>query len=88
MSSKLLQPGSPFARKYIVASPKCPSSNREQDLNHVQWQYPLCDDQRLHFIGKLVGLGLYPPYHFTSLLTKPNVRILAEFLKNNCKLNV
>lgn len=62
-----------LARKGIVASSECSCGSGEQDLNHVLWQCPLHDDQRLQFTKELARLGTYSPYHYFNLFFDPDV---------------
>lgn len=79
-----------LARVKIVTSPNCPCSHSSQDIDHIVWQCPLYNDQRLKLMQDLINLKLNFPLNMGILLTEPNVTACASivtFLKK-CDLKI
>lgn len=74
----------------IIESCKCNCGCDIQDLNHVIWQCPIFDRQRINLIKSLMKLNEYPPFNITNFLASLDIQALLcihDFLKK-CGLNI
>ena len=74
----------------IVDNADCTCGFESQDLNHILWQCPLLDNNRLKLFENLAKYKMYPPLSVKEIRIEPNVKILKyvlEFLKK-CNLTV
>ena len=76
-------------RVNIIDSNRCQCGD-VQDLNHILWQCPVHDTQRLHFLKKLREFKLFLPLSSTQLLFHTIVNIfkcLVNYTKS-CNLQI
>ena len=74
----------------IFNSEECDCNYVTQDLNHVIWQCPLFDTQRIELINKLGKNKLYLPLDIHIFLIEPNIKaleIICDFL-TKCNLKI
>lgn len=80
-----------LARKNIVQSPACTFCDSDfQDINHILWQCPEFEPQRISLVGGLEALGFSLPLCVQSIIGTPHIegcQLLCEFL-DNCNLRV
>ncbi|XP_076287597.1 uncharacterized protein LOC143212571 [Lasioglossum baleicum] len=74
----------------FINDPKCHCGYESQDIDHVLWQCPTFDEQRLEFIKQLQKLHFFLPLSCNVLFSRPTVelcKISYSFLKA-CDLKV
>ncbi|XP_029674539.1 uncharacterized protein LOC115242419 [Formica exsecta] len=79
-----------LSRVGIIKETKCECNANIQDLNHIVWQCPLFDTQRLELVEKLKKCKLYLPLDIRLILSKPNIEAsihVYHFLKR-CNLQI
>lgn len=79
-----------LARIGIIMSAVCKCGCKSEDLNHVIWQCPLYNSQRLKLLKKLFKMRISLPMNIETLLIKPNIMACAHIISflNECKLNI
>ncbi|KAJ8664375.1 hypothetical protein QAD02_006037 [Eretmocerus hayati] len=80
----------PLARVRVVRSPKCACDEYDGNLDHVIWQCPLFEEQRVKLIKSLRKIKLQLLMKTSSLLAEPNIaafKFIVEFF-NDCELLV